>query len=332
MKKLIFLLFIFAQLTFSQEKREDFYDFNIVKDDLSYQTDTRYENILNFSKSTQKLNLYSTYIDIRQHPDYSKVYLNLGQGYLFLSKTWDFEYSMEKNFLTYQNKDVGDEDYNGWELDFLFRNYLEKADWIGHRWYRSWGIGTSYSDGGDLDYELFDGEVTDLFLTYRMSTNFDNIGLGGSFLSLTTNGGAVFSSVKNHGYRLNFIVDSFTNWGYGLQTANTLTNELRSYGNYSNTYMLEFASTTSWTYELSRNFAFITDVYFESENYLNGTDNANKIEFSIFPHIGYNRKLDDSFRLFAKLGVVPVSIVKYSSGYDDSDQYIKGVLGITYRW
>jgi len=165
-----------------------------------------------------------------------------------------------------------------------------------------------------------------------MSTNFDNIGLGGSYLSFTTNGGGVLSSVKDNGYRLNFIVDTFTNWGYGFQTANTLTDELRSYGNYANSYMLDFASTTSWTYELSHDFAFITDVYFESENFFNGTARADKIEFNIFPHIEYNKKLDDSFRFFAKLGVIPISIVKYSDGFDDSDFYIKGVAGITYRW
>lgn len=330
MKKLIFLSILISQLTFSE--KNDFYDFNIIRDDLTYKTAMRYENILNFSKSTDKLNLYSTYIDLRQYNDYSKIYWNLGQGYIYLSETWDLEYSIEKNFVTYQQKDIGDKDYDGWEIDFLLRNHLEKFDWVGHRWSRSWGFGTSYSDGGDLEFDLFDEEVTDIFLTYRISTNFDNIGLGGSYLSLTTNGGGVLSSVKDNGYRLNFIVDTFTNWGYGFQTANSLTNELRSYGNYNNSYMLNFASVTSWTYELSHDFAFITDVFFESENFFNGTDRADKIEFNIFPHIGYNKKLNDSFRFFAKLGVTPISIVKYSNGFDDSGFYAKGVAGITYRW
>lgn len=354
MKKLIFISFLIIQFTFSQEKEDDFYDlniiqenynyetnlqskdefydFNIIQEDFTYKTNIRYENILNFSKPTYKLNLYSTYIDLRQYSDYSKIYWNLGQGYIYLSNTWDLEYSMEKNFVIYSQEDEEGANYNGWELDFLFRNHLEKADWVGHRWSRSWGFGTSYSDGGDLEYDLFDEKVTDIFLTYRMSTNFDNIGMGGSYLSLTTNGGGVLSSVGNDGYRLNFIVDTFTTWGYGFQTSNTLTNELRSYGNYSNSYLLDFASTTSWTHELSHDFAFITDVYFESENFLNGTERANKIEFSIFPHISYNKKLNNSSRFFAKLGVTPVSIVNYSSGFDDSGFYGKGVMGITYRW
>ena len=332
MKKLIFLSFLISQLTLSQKKGNDFYDFNIIRDDLTYKTNLRYENILNFSKPTTKLNLYSTYIDLRQYNDYSKVYWNLGQGYIYLSKLWDLEYSLEKNFVTYQEKDEGDTDYDGWELDFLFRNHLEKIDWMGHRWSRSWGFGTSYSDGGDLEFDLFDEEVTDIFLTYRITTNFDNIGLGGSYLSLTTNGGGVLSSVEDNGYRLNFIVDTFTNWGYGFQTANSLTNELRSYGNYTDSYMLNFASVTSWTYELSHDFAFITDVFFESENFFNGTDRPDKIEFNIFPHLGYNKKLNDSFRFFAKLGVTPISIIEYSDGYSDNGFYAKGVAGITYRW
>lgn len=330
MKKLILLATLISQLTFSEEN--SFYNFNIIRDDFSYETTTRYENILNFSKPTDKLNLYSTYIDLRQYSDYSKIYWNLGQGYIYLSNTWDLEYSVEKNFVTYQVEDEDDRDYNGWELDFLFRNHLENFDWVGHRWFRSWGFGTSYSDGGDLEYDLFDGRVTDIFLTYRISTNFDNIGLGGSYLTLTANGGGVLSSVKDNGYRFNFIANTFTNWGYGFQTANSLVNELRSYGNYSNSYMLSFASTTSWTYELSHNFAFITDVFFESENFFSGTERPNKLEFNIFPHIGYNKKLNDSFRFFAKLGVTPISIVKYSSGFDDSGFYAKGLAGITYRW
>lgn len=330
MKKLIFLSILISQLTFSETN--NFFDFNIIEDDFTYKTTTRYENILNFSKSTNKLNFYSTYVDLRQYNDYSKIYWNLGQGYIYLSNTWDLEYSIEKNFVTYQQKDIGDQDFHGWELDFLFRNHLEKFDWIGHRWSRSWGIGTSYSDGGNLEFDLFDERVTDIFLTYRISTGFYNIGLGGSYLSLTTNGGGVLSSVKDHGYRLNFIVNTFTNWGYGFQTANSLINEIRSYGNYSDSYMLNFISVTSWTYELSYDFAFITDVYFESENFFSGTERPNKIEFNIFPHIGYNKKLNDSFRFFAKLGITPISIVKYSSGFDDSGFYAKGVAGVTYRW
>ena len=330
MKKLIFLSILIFQLTFSQ--KDGFYDFNVIRDDLTYKTDMRYENILNFSKSTTKLNLFSTYADLRQYNDYSKIYWNLGQGYIYLSKTCDFEYNIEKNFVTYQHKDIGDTDYDGWELDFLFRNHLEKIDWLGHRWSRSLGIGSSYSDGGDLEYDLFDGKVADIFLTYRISTNFDNIGLGGSYLSLTANGGGVLSSVEDDGYRLNLIIDTFTNWGYGFQTANSLKNEVRSYGNYTNSYMLDFASTTSWTYELSHNFAFITDIFFESENFFNGTDRADKIEFNIFPHLGYNTKLNDSFRFFAKLGVTPISIIEYSNGYSDNGFYAKGIAGITYRW
>lgn len=354
MKKIIFLSFLIMQFTFSQEKEgvfydfntvkddytydtnlqkeENFYDFKIIRDDLSYKTNLRYENILNFSNSTDELNLYSTYIDLRQYDEYSKIYWNLGQGYIYLSNTWDFEYSIEKNFAIYDKEGEDGTNFNGWELDFLFRNHLKKADWVGHRWSRSWGFGTSYSDGGDLEYDLFDEKVTDIFLTYRISTNFDNIGLGGSYLSITTNGGGVLSSVEDDGYRLNLIVDTFTTWGYGFQTANSLTNEIRSYGNYTNSYMLDFASTTSWTHELSYNFAFITDVYFESENFLNGTERANKLEFNVFPHIGYNKKLNNSTRLFAKLGATPISIVKYSKGFDDSGFYGKGVLGITYRW
>jgi hypothetical protein len=96
MKKLIFLSFLISQLALSQKKANDFYDFNIIKDDLTYKTDTRYENILNFSKSTSELNLYSTSVDLRQYNDYSKIYWNLGQGYIFLSETWDLEYSIEK--------------------------------------------------------------------------------------------------------------------------------------------------------------------------------------------------------------------------------------------
>lgn len=109
MKKLIFLSFLIIQFTFSQEKEDDSYDFNIIQEnytqeknvqsenefydfkiipeDLTYQTSLRYENILNFSKSTNKLNLYSTYVDLRQYNDYSKVYWNLGQGYIYIFQT-----------------------------------------------------------------------------------------------------------------------------------------------------------------------------------------------------------------------------------------------------
>jgi len=276
--------------------------------------------------------LVQRYIEIEQYSDYSKINFNLGEGYLYLKDTWDLEYSIEKNFVTYQKRDEGEKDYDGWEVDFLLRNYLHNFDWLGHRWARSWGIGSSYSDGGNLEYDLFDEEVTDIFLTHRISTNFDNIGRGGSYLTLTANGGGVLSTVPNNGYRFNIVIDTSTNWGYGFQTSNSLTNEIRNYGNYDNTYMLDFLTVTTWTYELSENFAFITELYFESENFFNGTKRPNKIEFNIFPYIGYNKKLNDSFRVFGKIGVTPISILKYSDGYDDSGFYAKGVLGITYRW
>ena len=335
MKKIVLISLILIlqfQLLIAEDKKNEFCKFKVRYEDQSYLTTERYEDILNFSKYTPKLNLYSPSIEVNQYERYTKLYLNLGQGYIYINPTWDLEYSVEKNFVTYQKKDEGDKDYNGWEVDFLLRNYLHNFDWVDHTWSRSWGFGASFSDGGDLEYDLFDEKTTDIFLTHRISTSFENIGLGGSYLSITTNGGGVISSVKDNGYRVNLILSTSTNWGYGFQTYNSLINEIRSYGHYDNTYMLDFTTVTSWTYELSHDFAFITELYFQSENFFNGTNRPDRIEFNIFPHIGYNKKLNDSFRFFAKLGVTPISIIKYSDGYDDSGFFAKGVLGITYRW
>ena len=156
MRKKIFTLLIFIlqlQLLIAEGQKNDFYKFRVRSEDQTYLTTERYEDILNFSKYTPKLNLYSTSIDVRQYEKYSELHLNLGSGYIYLAPTWDLEYNVEKNFTTYQKKEAGDKDYDGWELDFLLRNYLHKFDWVGHTWSRSWGFGADYSDGGDLEYD-----------------------------------------------------------------------------------------------------------------------------------------------------------------------------------
>lgn len=332
MKKIFLGFLLVLKISFAVEDNHDFYKFKILREDNTHLTFERYESTLGFYDSRNELNLYSHFIDIKQYKDSTLLYWNLGQGYLYLRNDWDLEYNIEKNFVFFQKADLGEKDYNGWDVDILFRNHLNKVNWLSNTWNRSWGIGLSFTDGGNLSFDNFDETYTDLFLTYRLTTSLPNLGMGGTFLSLSGNLGGVYSTVPDNGYRANLIAFSSTNLGYGFSTEFYLKEEVRNYGNYSNSFIIEFSNKTSWTYELGHNFAFSTDIYFQSENFFGGTSNADRLEFYIYPHINYDKKINESFKIFAEIGFTPLSLVKSSDGFDNSGSYLRGILGFAYRW
>ena len=180
--------------------------------------------------------------------------------------------------------------------------------------------------GGNFD-------KSELALRYRVRTTAD-IGKGGTYWGFDFWAAKVFVT-GDDGYSLEANLVTATNWGYGFQTFNTIYNEYYDWGGFDGTHRLGIESYTRWTHELSRYWAFVIEAGIEANTYSGGTTSDYNNEFTLYPHLLYNREVCEDLRVFGEIGLPGYRYAKSKNDFDldsSSGIYWTALIGIQYIW
>ncbi len=290
-------------------------------------------DVLNFYEPVPEQNSIRHYVSYEYGADYSLVEWKIAQGYIALDERWDFEYDIDREFYIGDDLGNGSINYNGWDSLVGFVRDMGYHDFADKRWSTDFGFMWEYNQLGLPDESGGNYEKNELALRYRVRTD-AAIGMGGTYWGFDFWLGKVFLSGRD-GYSLEGNLLTSTNWGYGWQTFNTLYNEYYDYGGYEGTYLLGLESITRWTYEYAENWAFCFEIGLDTDKYIGGTSQDYTAEFTLYPHILYNREIYPNLRVFSEIGLPGYGYKKNvsdSSSSTDSGLYFLGLIGVQYIW
>lgn len=289
--------------------------------------------VLNFYEPVPEQNSFRHYGRYEYNDDYSLIEWTLAEGYLYLDEKWDFEYDIQREFYSDYDLGNGEKSLTGWDNLVGFVRDTGKHEFAGKEWSTDLGFMWEYQQlsipsdsGGNFD-------KSELALRYRVRTTAD-IGKGGTYWGFDFWAAKVFVT-GDDGYSLEANLVSATNWGYGFQTFNTVYNEYYDWGGFNGTHRLGIESYTRWTHELSRYWAFVIEAGIEANTYSGGTTADYDNEFTLYPHLLYNREICEDFRVFGELGLPGYRYAKSKNDFDlnsSSGIYWTALIGIQYIW
>ena len=282
---------------------------------------------MNFYIPVKENNRFTTFGEFDYHSNKNIYQWTLGEGYLNINDSWDFNYRIEREYHV-GKKGANSKSYV-WDNEISFVR-LNKGFKIGNQSVSSRSIlGVKHSETdtkllkGNTDYKFYVGQ--------RLSAFFGNVGMGGTYgeVELSLNG--VKGSMRN-GYSVLTSLKSNSTLGYGFQWSNTFENEYMDYNNYKGAIRSKVESLFRWTYELGRNWAFSPEISVKGEKYFSINEKNYTFEAVVAPYIMYSQNVTDKFRVYAKAG--PAYRVEKSRYGEASESRFKfagyAKLGIEY--
>lgn len=255
---------------------------------------------MNFFIPVDEQNKFSTYGEVDSRQD-KKIYkYSFGDGYVRLTKNWDFNYRIMKEFYRYKDKNENT-DSNLWDNEISFAR-KNKDFKIGNRVFGSnSAIGLKHTENST--------KVTDnsrdykFYLEQKISTFFPKLGKGGTYTEYGIALNGVNGSIRN-GYSILGSIGTSSTLGYGFQWSNSLENEYMDYNNYNGDLRTKYETVFRWTYELGKNFAISPEATFKVEKYFNHEVDNLSIESSVGPYLLYSQNLTNKMRVYGKAGPV----------------------------
>lgn len=278
---------------------------------------------LNFYEERNERRLFQSFVEYEnKDKKYEYVKWKIATGSIELKNQWLVDYDIERK---YENT----ADVKGWENTFNLYKKLDEKKFFNKIWYRSLGPYIKYnqssiSKGRDFKENKYG-------IKYRIRTNSD-IGLGSAYwgVDLIT---SYVDTNKKDGVLFEANITGVAALGYGFQDFFTIYNEYLEYGEHKGAYLFRVENTFRWTYDFNENFALSIENEIDSYNYFGNTNEKSSLKVNVGPYLLFNKYINDTFKVFAKIGVLGFNYEDYKNdNYEmcEKGYYLKVKVGVEY--
>lgn len=256
---------------------------------------------MNFFIPVNEQNRFSTYGEADTRQDKNIYKYTFGDGYIRLTKNWDFNYRIMREFQRYKTTESENPDSNSWDNEISFSR-KNKDFKIGNRVFGSnFAVGIKHAENStrvtenSRDYKFYAEQKISIF--------FPSLGKGGTYTEYGLSLNGVNGSIRN-GYSILGSIGTSTTLGYGFQWSNSLENEYMDYNNYNGDLRTKYETVFRWTYELGKHFAISPEATFKVEKYFKHDVDNLSIESSFGPYLLYSQNFTNKVRVYGKAGPV----------------------------